>query len=61
MKTTTINHFPPSQLGQFLIEHRNQGQPVRRELCDGRPSAPAHGSSGTTVWAGRHGGWIKLS
>ena len=60
MIITSVKYFPPSLPGQFLRERREPGQPVSRELLSPCANPRVLARPGTSLWAARHGGWVRL-
>ncbi len=61
MKPQKVVSLPPSRPGQFLIERRFPGKPVDREVWEDCQAPKSMANAHTSVWMGRHGGWVRVA
>lgn len=61
MKPVQVTHLPPSRPGQFMIEERKPGQPTLREIWEDCQAPKSLANAYRSVWAGRHGGWVRIA
>jgi hypothetical protein len=60
MSTVYLNRLPASCPGQLMLEIRT-GNQVRREVRRECNSPKSLSNDHTSVWAGRHGGWVRVA
>jgi len=60
MKSVLTRQLPPSQPGQFMRESVGPGNTVQREILQTCTNPKSLASNGSTIWAGKYGGWVRV-